>query len=332
MKTNFAKKLLVLLTLAIVLALSASLIACGTISSSANSVDVNSGSVADSSLNDEQSSSSEECSHQIVIDQAVAPTCESAGLTEGSHCELCGEILTPQEEVSALGHTEVIDEAVAPTCSSTGLTEGSHCDVCGKVLVEQAEVSVRHTEVIDEAVAPTCENIGLTEGSHCDACGEVLVKQEIVDALGHSYVNGKCDVCGVTEGEVGSIEIVDGYIYFGEYPQTIKADSVIITSITNEKGYFLGSDGAWYAGVTAILFDSSYKFSNNTSVIGGTTYYFKVEPIKWQVLSTDGVTAKVVCASIIANHRYDDSSNNYAQSEIRAWLNNEFYNQAYSTI
>ena len=34
----------------------------------------------------------------------MAATCEDAGLTEGSHCAVCGEILAAQEIVPALGH------------------------------------------------------------------------------------------------------------------------------------------------------------------------------------------------------------------------------------
>ena len=70
-----------------------------------------------------------------MVDAAVAPDCTNTGLTEGKHCDVCGEVLTAQEEVAALGHTEVIDAAVAATCTATGLTEGKHCDVCGETLV-----------------------------------------------------------------------------------------------------------------------------------------------------------------------------------------------------
>lgn len=38
--------------------------------------------------------------HTVVIDQAVAPTPEEPGKTEGSHCSTCGEILIKQEVVS----------------------------------------------------------------------------------------------------------------------------------------------------------------------------------------------------------------------------------------
>ncbi len=42
--------------------------------------------------------------HTPVVDEAVAPTCTETGLTQGSHCEKCGEILTAQEEIPALNH------------------------------------------------------------------------------------------------------------------------------------------------------------------------------------------------------------------------------------
>ena len=42
--------------------------------------------------------------HTEVIDQAVAATCTSTGLTEGKHCEVCKAVLTEQQEIKALGH------------------------------------------------------------------------------------------------------------------------------------------------------------------------------------------------------------------------------------
>ena len=123
------------------------------------------------------------------------------------------------------------------------------------------------------------------------------------------------------------------YIYFGEYPQTIKASNVSIISTTPDAdGYYLGSDGERYAKVVADPYNSGYTFSNNSSVTSGNTYYFKVEPIRWRILSESDGNAFILCDSIIANKAYDSSNNNYEDSDIRAWLNDEFYKTAFGEL
>ncbi len=42
-------------------------------------------------------------SHIPVTDKAVAPTFKKAGKTKGSHCKVCGAVLTPQKSVKKLG-------------------------------------------------------------------------------------------------------------------------------------------------------------------------------------------------------------------------------------
>jgi len=144
--------------------------------------------------------------HTEVIDEAIEPNCTETGLTEGSHCSTCGQVLIEQAIIPALGHKEVKDNAVAATCTKDGLTEGTHCSVCDAVLVEREVVPAKgHTEVTDEAVAPTCTETGLTEGIHCSVCSTIITPQEIVPAIGHSKVVDEavaptCTETGLTEG------------------------------------------------------------------------------------------------------------------------------------
>ena len=42
--------------------------------------------------------------HTVEVDAAVAPTCEKDGLTEGSHCTVCNEVIKKQEVVPKLEH------------------------------------------------------------------------------------------------------------------------------------------------------------------------------------------------------------------------------------
>ena len=148
--------------------------------------------------------------HTVIIDEAVTPTCTATGLTEGTHCSECGEVITAQEEIAKAEHTVVIDESVAPSCISTGLTEGSHCSVCNEVLVPQEVIPTQHVVVVDAAVAATCMETGLTEGSHCSVCNEVLVAQEETPVSDHTVVidaavAATCSKTGLTEGSHCSV-------------------------------------------------------------------------------------------------------------------------------
>lgn len=141
--------------------------------------------------------------HSAVTDRAVDATCTATGLTEGSHCSVCGEVLVAQQTTQKADHTPATDEAVPASCTATGLTEGSHCSVCGEVLVtQQTTQKADHTPVTDEAVPASCTATGLTEGSHCSVCGGILTAQEEIPALGHlwSSETGKCTRtdCGAT--------------------------------------------------------------------------------------------------------------------------------------
>lgn len=152
--------------------------------------------------------------------------------------------------------------------------------------------------------------------------------------------------------ENGNIVANGEYILFGKYPQTIKADSVNIPNpdTPESNGYYLGSDNFYYAKVTATPSGSGYKFSNDTEIVDGTDYYFKVEPIKWRILNystlaTDAY-AFLLCESIIDHKSYNldplsivyDSiyehtfKNVYTESAIRVWLNNEFYNTVFDEL
>ena len=123
------------------------------------------------------------------------------------------------------------------------------------------------------------------------------------------------------------------YILFGEYPQTIKSSDVTVGDVADEDGYYLGSDGERYAKVVADLYKSDYTFSDGSEVTDGETYYFKVEPIRWRILSESDGSAFILADGIIASKAYDyASNNNYKNSDIRAWLNGKFLNTAFGDV
>ena len=101
-------------------------------------IDTSDSDVVDSTVSDNENPPAHE--HTAVTDEGYAATCTSTGLTNGSHCSVCGEILTAQAPIPATGHTPVVDRAVEATNTATGLTEGSHCSVCGEILIAQTVI------------------------------------------------------------------------------------------------------------------------------------------------------------------------------------------------
>ena len=233
----------------------------------------------------------------------------------------------------------------------------------------EASVAAKNTEIANlnsTVSALTAEKNTLIAEKNALAAENSELKEEneelkaLVEALRnclkdiHTYVDGFCTTCG-KEGESALAYTRDGdYVYFGEYPQTIKADDVTITDTTDDRGYYLGSDGNYYAKITADPMDSNVNFSTGANVTAGTVYYFKVEPIRWRILSEENGEAFLLCDSIIAgvpyqsDFAYDSSTskyyttangapegtyaNNYKYSEVRAWLNATFYETAFTSL
>ncbi len=153
-----------------------------------------------------------EASHTPKVIEAIAPTCTETGLTEGSVCSVCNEIITAQKTVAAKGHVEVTDVSKPATCTETGLTQGSHCGICGETIVEQTVIEkTGHVEGgILLPVSATCTKTGLTKGDKCLQCGEILVEQEVIEMLPHDIIKddavpATCTTSGLTEGERCSV-------------------------------------------------------------------------------------------------------------------------------
>ncbi|MBP5358614.1 MAG: hypothetical protein J6Y69_05445 [Treponema sp.] len=137
------------------------------------------------------------------------------------------------------------------------------------------------------------------------------------------------------------------YVLFGDWPQTIKASDVEVDETQNvtmgANTYYLGSDYNYYAKCTENAYESNYTYSDGTTVAqaSANSYkYFKVEPIKWRVLTNDYNGKKLLLAENIltANVKYYDYPdvnrsiggttvypNNYKESRIRAYLNGYSY-------
>lgn len=138
-------------------------------------------------------------------------------------------------------------------------------------------------------------------------------------------------------------------VTFGSWPQTIKAANVEVSEQSESKTvgaftYYKGSDGQWYAKVKENAYENGYKYSDGSAVAQSSAdsyKWFKEEPIKWRVLTTDfnGTGRKLLLAeNILTNCAYYDCfkvnrsidgktvyNNNCEHSKVRSFLNGRSY-------
>lgn len=313
----------------------------------------------------------------------TAPTCCTIGL-KIFKCSVCRAVRR-MENIPATGlHTEDRGAVTTqPTCTTAGV-KTYRCTVSDKVLRTEEVPATGHTEDSGTVTtAPTCATKGV-KTYKCSVCDAVLRTEEIPATGLHREDRGsvttqvtlttegiktyKCYTCKAilrTENlpcpklySTPVTEVVNGvtYVYFGDWPQSVlpKASSVTVdetVSVTmGANTYYLGSDGNYYAKCKeeAHGTGAEYKYHDGTQpgTRGYTTRYFKVEPIKWRVLTDNYSGKKLLLAENIltANVPYNDGTstrtiegetvyaNNYKHSQIRAYLNGlDYYYDTSST-
>ena len=165
------------------------------------------------------------------------------------------------------------------------------------------------------------------------------------------YVAGDYEVVSIY-----SITEEDGqkYLIYGEYPQTKVSDESIIAALTggiaqgtivaDENTGWYSYKGQRYASLVArphTAEGSTKTFADGSEMNNGETYFFKVEPIKWKIISTDG-TKNLVTTDLlldvkefhasVADRTIDGQTvgaNNWEYSDLRTWLNSDFIDLAF---
>lgn len=140
--------------------------------------------------------------------------------------------------------------------------------------------------------------------------------------------------------KASTVEINDipyDIVEFGMWPQSKKEEGVTVgKDATKINGWscYKGSDGFYYVKEIA----TPASWCDETEFTKNNEYYFKMEPIKWRVLTTDykepgeNTTNKKLLFSekILFTHIYDLKSNKYDTSNIRKYLNGEFLKKAFT--
>jgi len=129
-------------------------------------------------------------------------------------------------------------------------------------------------------------------------------------------------------------------VTYGLYPQSRVKDTTILNALNEITADTLGFylyEGDYYIKETATLYNNeSYKFDDGDDIVNGTSYFFKCNPVVWDVIEVNNneytLISNVLLDTIVYYQNYDlravnDTTilpNNYEMSYVYSFLNNDF--------
>ena len=312
-------------------------------------------------------------------------TCEKWGSEEYYKCanEGCVEH-TDYRGLQALGHDKVGHPAKDPTCTEEGYWQSyDTCTRCDYTSNTQSNIRealghlIEHHEAKEPDCLPGWNAYDICKRDECD----YNTKVEIPANGKHSYV---CDVCTTCGGNNPIKYTREGnYIYFGHWTQSCERDETITAKLLEIAGdypeYALDSnDNNWlhyenaadiwykdviYNGVKyrGIARNTTRWLGSGTNCMswsngngyGGSIYWFRFEPIKWRILTTNDNSAFLMSelaldfwkpqlnyttTNTAISYNADNGvpegtyANNWEYTFIRKWLNETFYNDVFNDL
>ncbi len=185
------------------------------------------------------------------------------------------------------------------------------------------------SDVLYTATFKVCEHEKLN-GCLCSLCG----------AIAHDYANGSCMRCGshvIQRVDADGNEAENGdYLLFGTYLQSKVTDAELCDELTSRAGLLpYGTNYySWTKEENKNRFYIDFNYSEDIYrgiYENGVTTWYKYEPIKWRIMSEENGTAFVICENVLDTVAYDaGGENDYGESEVRAYLNGNFLNRAFT--
>jgi hypothetical protein len=265
--------------------------------------------------------------HDATVTNEVTtqPGCETEGVRTYT-ATYDGHTSTKTGPVSATGH-----DWDTPTYTwSADHTSCKAEKICSNDASHKIEETVNSVRTIEN---PTYEESSKRE-RYTATFADSSFETQIYDIVLEKY-----------HGETPLLSKDGKHVKYGIYPQTNVNDATLVSALNalttpESNGWYL-YDNEYYAKVSATTNYSSYVFDNGTTIVNGTTYWFKCEPITWNVLSNTNGEYYILSSVLLDAHCYYNSTStrtiggktiyptNYEYSDIRTWLNADFYNSAF---
>ncbi len=191
--------------------------------------------------------------HTAVVDKGYAATCTTPGMSDGSHCSVCGTVIVAQTVIPAKGHTEVVVPGYAPGCLSSGMTDGISCSACNLVITAQQPIARLGHEY---------KYIDNGDGTHSGTC---IRCQKTQNNKPHTLQDGVCTECGNGGSSVPGVDETISLRHSLNLASDISINYAVEAHLlANYDSYYLSCDipvyeGNTYVGVNTVRVEPEMK-------------------------------------------------------------------------
>ena len=272
---------------------------------------------------------------------------------ENCRCKICGQEHNIDDFCTCIvcGKTfHTVNEWTtesAPTCTEDEI-EGGMCISCNNKVTRKGEKALGHNT--ENGICTRCERIFSSTDfdSKFTSNGYVRTEKSIYyGTYPQSKVTDETLTSALTS-LAGNLPIEDNSQAWTSYGYYISGSvSNFMWYIDKEyhgekyRGVYFTSYRPYYCWNSSST-DDTYQDDNGYYT--STVYWFKYEPIKWRILKESDGKALILADLAIDSQQYYNNysnrtidgntvyANNYAESDIRKWLNDTFYNTAFTSL
>ena len=269
--------------------------------------------------------------HNLTYHNGKAATCLESGYDAYEECSRCD--YTTYRKINALGHNYVSHSGKEATCTEAGYNDYETCSRCSYTTYEEIP-ALGHNYINGK-----CMRCGAGNGSTYFRDGNYIYfgsypQTKVSDETLINTLNAKAGKLPTKENNY----LWTSYKYY--LNGSIEDYMWYIDKEENNSKY----RGVYFTSYRPCYFTSEYSIQSDNGYYTSNIYWFKYEPVKWRVLIESGNRVFLMCDIAIDSQQYYHNNetrtidgktvyaNNYAESDIRKWLNEIFYNAAFDDL
>ncbi len=272
-------------------------------------------------------------------------TCIEAG-SKSHHCTRCND-KQDVTEIEALGHNYSTEWTIDKehTCIEAG-SKSHHCTRCNDKQ-DVTEIPALGHDENEDGVCNRCEKLvnydkGFSEKGYIRKDNNIYFgtypQSKVTDSTLTSALTSLAGTLPTSSNSANWTSY--GYYISGSVRNFMW---YIDKEYKGEKyrGVYFTSYRPYYCSNSS---STDHTYQDDNGYYTSTVYWFKYEPIKWRILKESDGKALILADLAIDSQQYYHSTsnrtvggntvypNNYAESDIRKWLNDTFYNTAFTSL